>query len=432
MSEYYYHDLHHAPKLLDLHRRRFLKVSSLATVGMLASGAKADSATKRHALGMHHATTTQSDDAQRITLFLAGDVMTGRGIDQILPHPSNPCLYEPYVNSAVGYVDIAEQVNGPIPKPVDFAYIWGDALQELERVQPDARIINLETAVTKSGDYWKGKGINYRMHPANIACIQAAAIDCCVLANNHVLDWGYPGLEETLFTLARANINTAGAGRNLTAAIAPAIIDVAGRSRVLVFALGSETSGIPRTWAASENRAGINLLKDFSDDTVRKNATRIQQVKRPHDIVVASIHWGRNWGYHIPREQTRFAHQLIDDAGVDVIHGHSSHHAKGIEVYQQRPIVYGCGDFINDYEGISGYAEFRAELGLMYFVTLNAKNGELVSCQMIPTHIKRFKVHRAVAEDAEWLTDVLNREGTKFGTGVHLGTDDILTLTWKG
>jgi len=76
---------------------------------------------------------------QTITLFLGGDVMTGRGIDQVLPYPGNPRIYEPYMTSAKGYVRLAEEVNGPISKPVDFAYIWGDALEELRRTNPDAR-----------------------------------------------------------------------------------------------------------------------------------------------------------------------------------------------------------------------------------------------------------------------------------------------------
>lgn len=127
--------------------------------------------------------------AGAITLFVCGDVMTGRGIDQVLPHPGNPVLYEPYMKSATGYVQIAEEVNGPIQKPVDFSYIWGDALAELARVKPDARIINLETSVTQS-DEAESKSINYRMHPANIPCISAAHIDCCTLANNHMLEIG--------------------------------------------------------------------------------------------------------------------------------------------------------------------------------------------------------------------------------------------------
>src|SRR5574340_1657497 len=76
-----------------------------------------------------------------IKLFLCGDVMTGRGIDQILPHPGNPALYEGYMKSAAGYVELAEDANGPIPKPVDYPYVWGDALAELELQKPDLRII---------------------------------------------------------------------------------------------------------------------------------------------------------------------------------------------------------------------------------------------------------------------------------------------------
>ena len=129
-----------------------------------------------------------------ITVFLAGDVMTGRGIDQVLPHPGDPLIHEPYMRSAIGYVELAERANGPIQKPVSFSYIWGDALEEWERVGPDLRIINLETSVTTSDDYWEGKGINYRMHPENIPSLTAAKIDHCSLANNHVLDWGYAGL----------------------------------------------------------------------------------------------------------------------------------------------------------------------------------------------------------------------------------------------
>jgi len=126
-----------------------------------------------------------------VTLFLCGDVMTGRGIDQILRHPCEPRLHESYLADANDYVRLAEGVSGPIPRSVDDAHIWGDALDEFARMRPDMRIVNLETAVTQSED-WLPKGINYRMHPANVGCLEAAAIDCCVLANNHVLDWSAP------------------------------------------------------------------------------------------------------------------------------------------------------------------------------------------------------------------------------------------------
>lgn len=146
------------------------------------------------------------------TVFLSGDVMTGRGIDQILPHPSAPQIFEGYLKDARGYLELAEQASGAIPKPADFGYPWGDTLSVWEKMAPDLRIINLETSVTTSEDYWKGKGINYRMHPANAPCLTQARIDACSLANNHVLDWGYSGLRETLSTLQGAGVKTAGAG----------------------------------------------------------------------------------------------------------------------------------------------------------------------------------------------------------------------------
>jgi poly-gamma-glutamate capsule biosynthesis protein CapA/YwtB (metallophosphatase superfamily) len=365
-----------------------------------------------------------------ITIFLAGDVMTGRGIDQVLPHPNQSILYEPYVKDARTYVHLAEDVNGAIPKPVGYSYIWGDVLDELERVSPDLRIINLETSVTTSDDYWRGKGINYRMHPRNISTITAAKVDLCVLANNHVLDWGYPGLVETLESLKKAKIRSVGAGRNREEAEAPAVFVIQGKGRVIVFSFGSPTSGIPLSWAASEDKPGVSLLKDLSDDTVRFIGGKVRRVKQQGDIVIASIHWGSNWGYAIPPEQIEFAHNLIDRAEIDLMYGHSSHHVKAIEIHGGKPILYSCGDFLDDYEGISGHEEFRDDLGFMYFASMDSLTGNLVRLRMTPTRIRNFKVNQASRPDAQWLRDTLNREGVAFGTRVDLDHDNTLPLHW--
>jgi poly-gamma-glutamate capsule biosynthesis protein CapA/YwtB (metallophosphatase superfamily) len=401
-------------------RRDFLKLAGITAValGMI----KMRPTTDRNQMISDQSFSTQasSRNTQTITLFLCGDVMTGRGIDQVLPYPSDPRIYESFMTSAQDYVKIAEEASGPIPKPVDFAYIWGDALEELRRTDPDVRIINLETAVTTRSEFWAGKGINYRMHPRNIPCITTAKIDCCVLANNHVLDWGYAGLTETLTSLASANLKTAGAGRNLLEAEAPAIIEVAGKGRVLVFGLGDKSSGIPWQWGACKDRPGVNLLPDLSEGTVGRIAERISDLKQKGDWVVASIHWGRNWGYEILSAQRDFAHRLIDQAQVDVVHGHSSHHPKGVEVYRGKSILYGCSDFLNDYEGISGYEEFRGDLTLMYFVTLDSATGNMVSLIMTPMQIRRFRLNYAHPDDVHWLQQVLDRESWSLGARIQL------------
>ncbi len=347
-----------------------------------------------------------------VTLFLAGDVMTGRGIDQILPRPGDPRLFEPYVRSALEYVALAERENGPLPRQIGFSYIWGDALAELARMSPDARIVNLETAVTTRGEPWPGKGIHYRMSPGNLPCLAAAGLDCCVLANNHVLDWGREGLAETLAALRAAGLRTAGAGGDAAEANAPAEIELPRGGRVLVFGLASATSGLPREWAAGPRRSGVCLLDDLSAGAADAVARRIAAQKRRGDIVVASIHWGGNWGYDVASAQRDFARALIE-GGADVVHGHSSHHPKGIEVYRERPILYGCGDLINDYEGIEGYEAFRPGLSLMYFPVLDGDSGRLLEFALSPMRLRRMRLERATADDAAWLRVALGRLGTR-------------------
>jgi poly-gamma-glutamate capsule biosynthesis protein CapA/YwtB (metallophosphatase superfamily) len=365
-----------------------------------------------------------------VRLFLCGDVMTGRGIDQVLPHPCDPVLYESYVKSALDYVRLAEEQNGAIPRPVDPAYIWGEARNEWDRARPDLRIVNLETSITRSADY-DGKGINYRMSPENAECLTAAGIDCCALANNHVLDWGRAGLLETLATLRRLNIRTVGAGRDLAEASAPAALPVAGKARVLVFSFALATSGTPRGWAAKPDAAGVRFLNDLSAKSADHVCDQIARARRQGDIVVVSLHWGPNWGYDIPAEQTRFAHALIDRGGVSVIYGHSSHHAKAIEVYHNRLILYGCGDFIDDYEGIEGYEHYRDDLALMYFADI-AADGSLATVEIVPLQIKRFQLARPSANDINWVREMLARESRPFATTIAAAAPGRLALAWPG
>lgn len=366
-------------------------------------------------------------DAREIRVFLCGDVMMGRGIDQILPHPCNPELHEDWAQSASDYVRLAEQVNGRIPTNVAPSYIWGAALNQLNQMRPDARVINLETSITRS-DAYISKGINYRMSPENAECLLAAGIDCCVLGNNHVLDWQRAGLLETLGTLERLRIKSAGAGRDLVQASAPSVLEIEGKGRVIVFSFASVTSGVPRNWAATHKVAGVNLLPDFGEVTVGRIADQVAYVKQSGDLIIASIHWGPNWGYEIPEEQCSFAHALIDRAHVSVVHGHSSHHAKAIEIYKNQLILYGCGDFLNDYEGISGYEEFRGDLTLMYFVGFDCRTGFLTDLELAPLQIRRFQLVPASGADILWLQQTLDGESGKFDVRIRLKPDGKLTI----
>ena len=319
-----------------------------------------------------------------VRLFLSGDVMTGRGIDQILPHPSAPQLHESFVRSAGGYVDLAERASGPVGRGHGFTYPWGDALELLDQWEPVDRIINLETAVTTSDDAQPGKGIHYRMHPANIACLTGAGIDCAVLANNHVLDWGRGGLADTLQALRTADVCCAGAGRNASEAAGAAVLDLPSGGRLLVFAFAVASSGVPAEWAATASRPGVNDLGRLDAPTAQTVAQSLRPQRRRGDLVMASIHWGGNWGFELDEQQRAFARTLIDSGAVDVVHGHSSHHPQGIEIVHGKLVLH---------------------------------TGPLMELAMVPLRRRRLRLERASSEDADWLARTLQRETQRFGDG---------------
>ena len=366
--------------------------------------------------------TTETSAPAALKLFLCGDVMTGRGIDQILPHSVDPVLYESYVKDARRYVELAERTNGRVEQPVGYDYIWGDARQVWEENDPDLRLINLETSVTTHDEPWPRKGIHYRMHPQNVDIFTAAGIDHCTLGNNHTLDWGRSGLLETMETLEVAGVAFSGVGRTAAMAAAPSVLSTT-KGRVLVFSYASPTSGVPQSWTAEGDRSGVNFLPRLNELALARIRDTIEAYRTAGDIVVFSVHWGGNWGYDVPEERRAFARALIDTAGVDLVYGHSSHHPLGIEVYKNHLILYGAGDFINDYEGIGGREQYRGDLTLMYFPELDPRTGELRAMKMVPMQIRQLQLPRAPDAAEKWLQRTLNREGEVFGTGVRLGKE---------
>jgi poly-gamma-glutamate synthesis protein (capsule biosynthesis protein) len=288
--------------------------------------------------------------------------------------------------------------------------------------------VNLETSISRSDDFAPGKGVHYRMNPANVGCLAAIRPDVCAVANNHTLDFGPRGLTETLDTLAGAGLRAAGAGRDATQARRPAVVSVGDHRRVLVFSIGVSSSGIPASWAATTDRPGVDVMPDLSPIRVAEITQRVRQVKRSGDIVVASIHWGTNWGYEVDGDQIRFAHGLID-GGVDIVHGHSSHHPRPVETHHGKLILYGCGDLIDDYEGIGGHEQYRADLRLLYLASVAPDTGRLVTLRMVPVQVHQMRLRPASVADAEWVRSTLNRISRGFGIRVDLEPDGPLTVT---
>ena len=344
-----------------------------------------------------------------VRLLLAGDVMTGRAIDQLFATHNPDDFGKPGNAPAARYRAWSSALHGEEHRPVRHDYIWGSALGALDRAQPDFRLVNLETAITTCGD-WADKTFTFRMHPANVDCLSTAAIDCCALANNHLMDFGRQGLADTLETLSRAGIGYAGAGSNIDTATQPWIQRLPSGGRVLVFSWAARDSGVPESWQAKPDRAGVNYLPDLSSATLSRMAALINTTRMPDDLVIVSIHWGGNWVQTIPETHRWLARSLIEHAGVDVIHGHSSHHPLGVEVHRQRLILYGCGDLINDYEGHPKYRRMRPHLGALYIADVDAHTGILRGLRIIPVQRRRFRLENPSREDSAWLNRLIRHQ----------------------
>jgi len=355
---------------------------------------------------------------QVVQLALVGDCMTGRLLDQVLPHPiPNEVEHGRSISALGDHLRAGLGVRG-LSDTNKLERVWGTTLPLFK--EADARLINLETSVTTSDTPWPSKVFHYRMHPQNIDLLKVIGCDYASSANNHILDYGYEGMEETMKALREAGIKFAGVGKDANEAFRPVEVPVKGHPiSLLVFSFSDHGAGRADkegldTWAATEDRKGLNYLDvdDINERQITQLAHKMRDLKRElerergsgHTVLsVLSIHWGPNYRWHPSHQQTMIAHKLIDEGGVDIVHGHSSHHIQGIELYKARPIIYGAGDFLDDYATDD---EYRNDLGMMYFVHLHKDEPTKVShLTLAPTFVDRMSVNRLLTSDSARRSD---------------------------
>lgn len=246
-------------------------------------------------------------------ILLAGDVMLGRLVNEALER-----------------------------RPPEFP--WGDTLDIFRSA--DLRICNLECAVSDRGRPWSAtpKAFHFRTDSKNVKALNSARIDAVTLANNHILDFEYDALADTLENLDRAGIRHAGAGLRLREAMAPAIMNVKGLKACLIAFTDNEPG-----WEAKDDHGGVFYAPiDAEDARAKRLLDTVKEARQKASVLIVSAHWGPNWGYRPVPEHIPFAHALID-AGADIVFGHSCHVFQGVEIYRNKPIIYSAGNFIDDY-----------------------------------------------------------------------------------
>lgn len=391
-------------------------------------------------------------DSKSFTLAFLGDVMLARLIDQLLPtHVSNT---QDAQNAARIKTTHSSLKNYDSRSP------WGTTLPLLR--ETDLLLINLETPATTTTIPWPDKKYNYRTHPANLSVLTAAHVDYANLANNHILDYTEEGLLETAWSLKDVRIPFGGAGETTDEAYKPVRLWVPREKQEYRYrSAGGPVQAIPASWEAREGLKGLAFdVYSFADhprewgsvptfhfidyeDGTRVKLKRLLGSGVKDDqagagehacaaLKIVSVHWGPNYSW-FPSEKIRsLAHFLVDECGVDIIHGHSSHHLQGVEIYKGSVIMYGCGDFVDDYVLRE---KFRNDLGAVWKVIAreseDSEEGEkglvLDRLEIFPTRIELFRAFRLDVGDKDhaWVRRKIAELSGELGTEVRsdLGLD---------
>jgi poly-gamma-glutamate capsule biosynthesis protein CapA/YwtB (metallophosphatase superfamily) len=381
-------------------------------------------------------------------LVAGGDTMLGRAVQLTFPHQSpgeewirDSCTAQHYLDmslnhpsggSATGNSPDLEEIRQRNAK--GGSYLWGDYLGLTITPPPDVKLINLETAVTRSinkDDVPLWKGIRYHMHVDNFEKIILAGFQAekhgggqiapvvMSCANNHIMDYGRQAMEEETFPLLdrlRSEMfQTVGCGQTIEEASKPATVALAEPSvNLQVFGFASGCSGTPSEWWATASRSGLMGLPSLGSNRDVNTAMKIAKKvfhgkeKSETDLRIVSIHWGPNWAMKHETESEMasrrdFAHRLIDECHVDMIYGHSSHHSRGMELYKGKLILYGTGDLINDYEGFENPGEeIYNRLGGLYVVDIDPRSGDFRQLRLVPTFVNRLQLKRHTPESFIW------------------------------
>ena len=410
-----------------------------------------------------------------MTLNFLGDVMLGRMIDYFLPPPNNqpnpntktdpdPSTGKTVTNFIRHYPTLLKSYNAKTP--------WGTTLPLLH--SSDLNLANLETAVTTCSTAWPEKMFNYRVHPGNaVMALQAARIDYVSLANNHTLDFGEDGLEETVKVLESTSTSTGDDDWNGVKYAGAGVDKIGPRNGPTVLTL-PKTSGHeqqqykihvysasdhPNDWGRLSSSRYFFHLIDYSSKTRQYLKTILNNNNNNKDnkpaLKIFSIHWGPNYSWQ-PDQGTirKLAHFLVDECGVDIVHGHSAHHVQGVEVRKvitsdtytkekkekKSLIIYGCGDFVDDY---AVNREFRNDLGAIWRVSVRERHEEAVDgleldkLEIFPTRNRLFQTFLLdrYDEDHEWVRNTVSKLSEELGSvvkkndqGLELGEEGQIVI----
>lgn len=203
----------------------------------------------------------------------------------------------------------------------------------------DYSIVNFECPVTKGGEKPIVKqGPNLRCSSKGIEAVKWAGFDCVTLANNHFRDYGDEGVKNTIDACKDAGIDTVGGGRNLQEASAILYKQIGENTLAIINCCEHEFS------IATDTNGGANPLNPV------QQYYAIKEAKEKVDFVLVIVHGGHEH-WQLPSPRMVETYRFFIDAGADAVVNHHQHCYSGFEVYNEKPIFYGLGNFCFDRKG---------------------------------------------------------------------------------
>lgn len=199
-------------------------------------------------------------------------------------------------------------------------------------------VVNSEFTVSNRGNPIPNKLYTFRAKPERLAIYKEMGVDLVTLANNHVYDYGKEAFLDMLDAFKEYKIPNIGAGHNLNEAMEPYYFIINGYKFAFVSASRAEKYRL--TPGATENSAGIFLCYDPTN-----MINLIKDLREENDYIISIIHFGKEDSHELEKEQVSSAKAYID-AGSDMVIGHHAHTLQGVEIYNDKPIIYNLGNFL--------------------------------------------------------------------------------------